>query len=382
MEKEKQIYLQLADGSCYVGKSFGAPLTEDVVAEVVFTTAMTGYTETLTDPSYYGQMVVQTFPLIGNYGVNAADFESRGIHMSAYITKEWCASPSNFRCHADIDTFLKAQNIPGIYGIDTRALTKKIRTQGVMNGRLTAVPPSFQIDSQSNSQQSLKQESDHLTQLASWRIENAVKNVSCKELYEVPSSIPKYHVVLWDFGTKQNIIRRLHALNCKVTVVPSTATHQQILDLHPDGVMLSNGPGNPKDNPSIIEELRTLCLFDIPIFGICLGHQLLALANGADTEKLKYGHRGANQPVLELASGNIRITSQNHGYAVKIDSIPSTAEVSFTNLNDNTCEGINYKNYPGFSVQFHPEACGGPHDTDYLFDKFISLMERSAHSCH
>lgn len=364
---EKQIYLHLADGSCFAGKSFGAPLTEDVTAEVVFTTAMTGYTETLTDPSYYGQMVVQTFPLIGNYGVHSHDFESSRIHMSAYIIKEWCPDPSNFRCQIDLNTFLKQQGIPGIYGIDTRALTKKLRTHGVMNGRLSLSPSS---------------PNHPFNELKSFRIQNAVVSVSCSEVHEIPVGIPEHHVVLWDFGAKQNIIRKLHSKNCRVTVVPSNTTHQEILKLAPDGIMLSNGPGNPKDNASIVEELRALCQYKIPVFGICLGHQLLALANGADTEKLKYGHRGANQPVLEHASGKIYITSQNHGYAVKTSSLPETAQLTFTNLNDNTCEGISYKNFPGFSVQFHPEACGGPHDTEYLFQKFIDLMERSTSSCH
>ena len=363
---ETNIYLQLADGSCFTGKAFGAPLTHDVVAEVVFTTAMTGYTETLTDPSYYGQMVVQTFPLIGNYGSNTEDFESSKIHMSAYITREWCPDPSNFRCDTDLDTWLKKEGIPGIYDIDTRALTKKIRTKGVMNGRLTSVLPS----------------SESLSDLDTWQIQDAVSFVSRKTICEAISDSFKYHVVLWDFGCKQNIVRMLMSHGCKVTIVPSATTCQEILELKPDGVMLSNGPGNPKENTSVIQELRKLCSTGIPIFGICLGHQLLALANGADTEKLKYGHRGANQPVLETASGRIHITSQNHGYAVKTDSIPEHAEISFTNLNDDTCEGISYKNFPGFSVQFHPEACAGPHDTEYLFEKFISLMEGRASACH
>ena len=324
---EQTVYLQLEDGTCLTGKHFGAPLKEDVIAEVVFTTAMTGYTETLTDPSYYGQMVVQTFPLIGNYGVNPKDFESKGIHMSAYITREWCPCPSNFRCQMDLDAFLKQQNVPGIYDLDTRYLTKLIRERGVMNGRLTSL---------------------------------------------------RHHVVLWDFGAKQNIIRKLHALNCDLTIVPASTTAARILSYSPDGIMLSNGPGNPKDNPAIISELSHLCKSGIPIFGICLGHQLLALANGADTEKLKYGHRGANQPVKDLLTGRDYITSQNHGYAVKNDSLPDNAVLRFINLNDGTCEGVSYQDFPGFSVQFHPEACGGPHDSEFLFREFVALMERRA----
>lgn len=362
---EQTVYLQLEDGSCLPGKHFGAPLTEDVVAEVVFTTAMTGYTETLTDPSYYGQMVVQTFPLIGNYGVNTSDFESKGIHMSAYITREWCKKPSNFRCEMDLDTFLKDQGIPGIYDIDTRYLTKRIREHGVMNGRLTVNVPN----------------SASAKALSDWKIKNAVENVTCEVPYEMPAGLPRFHVVLWDFGAKQNILRKLHALNCSLTVVPAHTTCEEIMALQPDGIMLSNGPGDPKENLSIVAELSKACKTGVPIFGICLGHQLLALANGADTEKLKYGHRGANQPVKDMLTGRNYITSQNHGYAVRNDSLPENAVLGFTNINDGTCEGIRYNDFPGFSVQFHPEACGGPRDSEFLFQEFIDLMERRAKEC-
>lgn len=360
------IYLQLEDGTIFIGTSFGAPLDEDVTAEVVFTTAMTGYLETLTDPSYYGQMVVQTFPLIGNYGVIPSDFEGNTIHLSAYIVKEYCPEPSNFRSQITLDEWLKQQNIPGISGVDTRALTKKIRDKGVMNGRLTKTFPIL----------------NSLTDISDWNMGRVIPLVSTKTSYIVPSGLPKFHVVLWDFGAKQNIIRKLHALGCKITVVPADISCEEILALHPDGIMLSNGPGNPEDNPSIIAELAKLCASQIPIFGICMGHQLLALANGAKTEKLKYGHRGANQPVKNLQTGRIYITSQNHGYAVVNDSLPDNATISYLNLNDDTCEGIVYHDFPGFSVQFHPEACAGPHDTDFLFDEFISLMERSCSLCH
>ena len=362
----ENIYLQLEDGSLFQGKHFGAVPKDDVVAEVVFTTAMTGYVETLTDPSYYGQMVVQTFPLIGNYGISPADFESKKVHLSAYIVRDLCDSPSNFRCKSDLDSFLKEQNIPGIYDIDTRSLTKKIRTKGVMNGRLTFAYP----------------EKESIAELSSFQIKDAVAAVSCKETYEIPTGLPGAHVVLWDFGAKENIQRKLHSLGMHITVVPSTATSEEIIALHPDGIMLSNGPGNPKENMQIIEELRKLCSHKIPIFGICLGHQLLALASGGDTEKLKYGHRGANQPVQDTETGNVYITSQNHGYAVRCDALPAGAEISFLNLNDNTCEGLVYKDFPGFSVQFHPEACGGPHDTEFLFQKFANLMQKGGSVCH
>lgn len=361
----ENIYLQLEDGTLFQGKHFGAVPSGDVIAEVVFTTAMTGYVETLTDPSYYGQMVVQTFPLMGNYGISAADFESKKVHLSAYIVRDLCDSPSNFRCKSDLDSFLKEQNIPGIYDIDTRALTKKIRTKGVMNARLSFNCP----------------DKESASSLSAFQVTDAVSNVSCKESYEITTGLPGPHVVLWDFGAKENIQRKLHSLGMHLTIVPSTATCQEILSLKPDGIMLSNGPGNPKENVGIIEELRKICTHKLPIFGICLGHQLLALANGGDTEKLKYGHRGANQPVQDTRTGKVYITSQNHGYAVRCDALPTGGEISFVNLNDNTCEGLVYKNFPGFSVQFHPEACGGPHDTEFLFREFAALM-KGGNLCH
>lgn len=356
------VYLYLEDGTLLTGKQFGAPLKEDITAELVFTTGMTGYVATLTDPSYYGQMVIQTFPLIGNYGVNPQDFESDGIHMRAYLVKEWCRHPSNFRSKMDLDTFLKQQNIPGVYGLDTRTLTKRIREKGTMNAILSAEPISEE-----------KQEN-----LTRWHIVNAVEAVTCKASYEVSPMHSRFHVVLWDFGFKRNILRKLQALGCRVTVVPAGTTCEEIAALSPDGILLSNGPGDPKDNPSVIAELAKLCKIKIPIFGICLGHQLLALANHADTGKLKYGHRGANQPVKNVLTKRSYITSQNHGYAVAADSLPDNAEMLYTNINDNTCEGIRYNNFPAFSVQFHPEACGGPHDTEFLFEDFMELMEKSA----
>lgn len=357
---DETIYLHLEDGTCFTGKSFGASLTKDVIAEVVFTTAMTGYVETLTDPSYYGQMVLHTFPLIGNYGVNLLDFESERIHMSAYLVREYCPVPSNFRSQMDLHTLLKKNNIPGIYGIDTRALTKKLRDQGVMNGRLTATLPV----------------SEDTAALSGWKCQDAVSQVTCQTPYVVENSAYRHHVVLLNFGAKQNIVRRLHALGCKITVVPSFYSAQNILALKPDGIMLSNGPGNPADNPEIIHQLSLLCEAKIPLFGICLGHQLLALANGAKTEKLKFGHRGANQPVKDMKTGRIYMTSQNHGYSVLSDTLPENAVLTFLNLNDNTCEGIRYSAFPGLSVQFHPEACQGPKDTEYLFSEFIKMMER------
>ena len=355
----QKIYLHLEDGSCLTGYSFGAALTQNVVAEVVFTTAMTGYTETLTDPSYYGQMVVQTFPLIGNYGVNPADFESKKIHMSAYIVHEYCFAPSNFRNQFNLDTFLKKNGIPGIYHIDTRSLTKKIRSKGVMLGCLSVSPDSSGIREA----------------LATFSSADAVSRVTSQKITNHPVGLAKKHVVLWNFGAKENILRSLNRMDCDVTIVPAGTTASEILAMKPDGIMLSNGPGNPKDNPEVIAEIKKICTSKIPVFGICLGHQLLALANGGDTEKLKYGHRGANQPVREVFTGHTYITSQNHGFTVCMDKLPKNALLSFVNVNDTTCEGLTYQDFPGFSVQFHPEACGGPHDTEYLFHEFLKRME-------
>lgn len=355
---DKKAYLILENGNIFEGKSFGA--SGEAVGEIVFTTAMTGYLETLTDPSYYGQIVVQTFPLIGNYGVIPSDFESDKSHVRAYIVKDWCQDPSNFRCEGCLDTFLKAQGIIGLYGIDTRALTKIVREHGVMNGRIVMENSNtgFQFD-----------------ELKNYTIVDAVKSVTCKEEKVFKAENSKHKVVLWDFGAKDNIRRELVKHGCEVTVIPADTSVERILEINPDGIMLSNGPGDPAENKEIIENIKKLCEYKIPTFGICLGHQLLALATGAKTEKLKYGHRGANQPATELETKRVFITSQNHGYAVVNDSVQGSAKVSFVNANDGTCEGITYTDMPAFSVQFHPEASAGPLDTSFLFDKFISLIE-------
>ena len=356
---EQPRYLFLENGQVFRGRPFGK--SGQVIAEIVFTTAMTGYLETLTDPSYYGQMVVQAFPLIGNYGVIPADFEAENPALQAYIVRSWCQVPSNYRSEEDLDTFLLSKGIVGLWDIDTRALVKIIREHGVMNALITDAPnPSEET----------------LAQLRGFRLTGAVEAVSKTKMQELTAEKPKRRIALWDFGAKGNIAKELVQRGCDVMIVPASTSAQEILAHKPDGIMLSNGPGDPAENTAIIHELRTLCRSGVPIFGICLGHQLLALARGGETMKLKYGHRGANQPVQDTQTKKVYITSQNHGYAVKTgDLLPKDARESFVNLNDGTCEGIEYLDIPAFSVQFHPEACGGPLDTRYLFDEFIGLMD-------
>ena len=379
-------FLILADGTVFEGKSIGA--TGMTIGQAVFTTGMTGYIETLTDPSYYGQIVTQTFPLIGNYGVMPPDFESAKSWVRGYVVRELCDQPSNFRCEGDLDSFLKEQGIIGICGIDTRALTKRLREAGVMNGMIVSGKNAEDLRPQ-----------ELLPKIKDYQITNAVQMVqTCKEgevsPYAPASSAspavasatlsagaspriaPAHHVVLFDFGAKLNIQRELEKRGCKVSVVPYNTTADQVIKMSPDGIMLSNGPGDPAENVGVIEEIHKLCDYGkIPIFGICLGHQMLALARGAKTSKLKYGHRGGNHPCKDTETNRVYITSQNHGYAVENASLPSYAKMSFFNVNDGTVEGITYTDIPAFSVQFHPEACGGPHDTNFLFDRFLKLME-------
>ena len=355
-------FLILADGTVFEGTSIGKEGT--AIGETVFTTGITGYIETLTDPSYFGQIVTQTFPLIGNYGVISEDFESKKSWVRGYIVRELCDEPSNFRCSGRLDDFLKAQGIIGICGIDTRALTKKLREAGVMNGMIVSSDKTYP-----NVDMVLKK-------IKSYQITDAVKNVQDSNVISMSDNDTGYHVVLFDFGAKANIQRELEKRGCKVTVVPYDTKAEKVISLTPDGIMLSNGPGDPAENVGVIAEIRKLCgNGKIPIFGICLGHQMLALARGAKTSKLKYGHRGGNHPVKDLETGRVYITSQNHGYAVESASLPSFASQSFVNVNDDTCEGITYTDIPAFSVQFHPEACGGPHDTNFLFDRFMKMME-------
>ena len=348
----KKVYLVLQDKTVFEGYRFGAET--EALGELVFTTGMCGYIETLTDPSYYGQIVLQTFPLIGNYGIIESDFEG-DCFVRGYVVREWCDTPSNFRSQYDLDKFLKDKKIAGIWGVDTREITKIIREHGVMNAKICdEIPEDF-------------------SEIENYRIVGAVNAVTSGDssVYKAEGE-ERFKVTLIDYGAKRNIIRSLQKRGCTVTVVGADASAEEILAASPDGVMLSNGPGDPAENTAQIEEIKKL-LGKVKIFGICLGHQLLALANGGETVKLKYGHRGVNQPVKEVNGTRTFITSQNHGYAVIADSVKNGTE-SFINANDGTCEGMDYPEIGAFSVQFHPEACSGPHDTEFLFDRFCDMM--------
>jgi carbamoyl-phosphate synthase small subunit len=348
-------YLVLQDGQVFEGRRFGAEVNS--IGELVFTTGMCGYLETLTDPSYAGQIVMQTFPLMGNYGVIPAEFEGDCL-VRGYVVREWCAAPSNFRSEGDLDAFLKERGIPGLCGVDTRQLTRIIRERGVMNAMLCDALP------------------DDLAPVKQYAIRGAVAAATC----DAPALFPalgaaKHRVVLLDYGMKRNIVRELQRRGCAVTVFPAGTAAKAVLEAKPDGVMLSNGPGDPAENGFQIEQIRKL-LGKVPLFGICLGHQLTALAAGGSTYKLKFGHRGVNQPVRAVNGNRTYITSQNHGYAVRED-VPG-GRLSFVNANDGTCEGMDYPKHRAFTVQFHPEACAGPKDTSFLFDRFLALMEGGA----
>lgn len=351
-------YLILEDGSVYEGENVGA--LREAVSEIVFNTSMTGYLEVMTDPSYAGQAVVMTYPLIGNYGICYDDMESDRPWIDGLIVRELSEVASNFRNEDSIQNFLIKNNIPCICGIDTRDLTKRLREHGTMNGFIT-VDSSFVVEK-------------ILQRIKEYSVKGVVKRTSTKEAYSLPGKGKR--VVLIDFGAKKNIARQLQKRGCEVIVVPCDTKAKEILKLKPDGIMLSNGPGDPKENADIIEEIKKLYDTDIPIFAICLGHQLMALATGANTYKLRYGHRGGNHPVKDLETGRTYISSQNHGYAVDESTLDKNICVpAFVNVNDGTNEGLRYINKKIFTVQYHPEACPGPRDSSYLFDKFIKMME-------
>ncbi len=392
----------MANGLVFEGRAFGAK--KCAVGEAVFSTGMTGCIETLTDPSYYGQIITQTFPLVGNYGIISSDYESSKIHAKAYIVRDPCDAPSNFRCQKTLAQFLEENDVPGLCGIDTRALTKVLRESGVMNAMLVS-GSGAEVQEAFSALEEPSKKAALLEKIKSYKIEKAVQSVSLdadkvqKPADQVFAESAQYRavpvrsdgtkvnsqeeamkagrgkkVVLWDFGAKANIRRELLKRGLEVQTVSAAASAQEILALNPDGIMLSNGPGDPAENVTIIEELKKILEKKIPLFGICLGHQILALAKGAKTSKLKYGHRGANQPVKRLSTGRVYISSQNHGYAVEAKSLPACAKETFVNTNDQTNEGLEYSDTPAFSVQFHPEAASGPLDTSFLFDEFVDLI--------
>ena len=388
-------FLILEDGTVFEGTHIGAD--KEIISEIVFNTSMAGYLEVLTDPSYAGQAVCMTYPLIGNYGICKDDMESRKPWPDGFIVRELSRIPSNFRCDCTIQQFLEENDVPGIAGIDTRALTKILREKGTMNGMITT-NENYNFE-------------EIRPKLKAYTTGKVVEKVTCKEKYVVkpttdlaqngplsgsagfdreayakgvreprPTLVKELNgaglrVALMDFGAKDNIAHSLAERGCEVTVFPALTPAEEIIAMQPDGIMLSNGPGDPKECTSIIEEVKKLYATDIPIFAICLGHQLMALATGCDTHKLKYGHRGGNHPVKDLATGRVYISSQNHGYVVDTDKLdPKIAVPAFINVNDGTNEGLVYTGKNIFTVQYHPESCPGPQDSRYLFDRFIQLM--------
>lgn len=347
----RKAYLVLEDGSVFEGFGFGAET--GCIGELVFNTSVVGYVETLTDAGYYGQILMQTFPLNGNYGIMEEDFQGK-CHIKGYVVREWCNTPSNFRCEYDIDTYLKNQGVPGIYGVDTREITRILREKGTMNATITDTLPA------------------DLEAVKAYKIENALQAVTCQEITEYPCKQEQYKVVLWDLGYKKYLIEALHKVGCSVTVVPAFTTAEEIKALSPNGVVLAGGAGNPAENAKVIENVKAL-MGEIPMLGIDMGHLVMALAQGGTVEKMKHGHHGGNQPAREMGSLRTFITAQNHNYVVLSDSVAS-GKRSFYNANDNSCEGMDYAALKAFSVAFQPEAHKGNRNPAALFTQFADLM--------
>ncbi len=364
MNLSKKAILVLEDGRTFRGASFGAD--GETFGEMVFNTSMTGYQEILTDPSYAGQIVCMTYPLIGNYGVNEEDTESRRPWVEGFVVREASNIASNWRSTETLDSYLKRHKIVGIEHIDTRALVRHIRDKGAMRAAISSVDS----DEKSLLEKVLNSPEMKNRELAS--------SVTIQESFDFPADAKeKFHVVAYDFGVKTNSLREFAKMGCKITIVPAATSADEVIALKPDGIFLSNGPGDPSSMQKVVVEIKKLTEKNVPMFGICLGHQILGQVFGGETYKLKFGHRGGNQPIKDLTTGKIEIAAHNHGFAVEADSLPETVEVTHVNLNDNTVAGLQHKTLPVFSVQYHPESAPGPHDSEYLFKRFIELMEKS-----
>jgi carbamoyl-phosphate synthase small subunit len=364
MSELKPALLALEDGRSFRGRAWGAE--GEACGEMVFNTSMSGYQEVLTDPSYAGQIVAMTYPLIGNYGVNHEDAESARPWVEGFVVREASRTMSNWRAEETLDAYLKRWNIVAIDHIDTRALVRHIRDKGAMRGCLSTVD----VDESSLVEKARRAPAMENRELASM--------VTCPEPYTFPAQgSERFHVVCYDFGVKTNSLRELARMGCRITVVPAATPAAEVIALRPDGIFLSNGPGDPASMTSVVEEVRRVVRAGVPTFGICFGHQLLGRAFGGTTYKLMFGHRGGNQPVKDLIEGSVEITSHNHGFAVRQESLPSEVEVTHINLNDNCVEGMRHRTLPIFSVQYHPEAAPGPHDAEHHFQRFIELMQRA-----
>lgn len=358
----KKVILVLEDGRTFHGASFGAD--GETFGEMVFNTSMSGYQEILTDPSYAGQIVCMTYPLIGNYGVNEQDVESRKPWVEGFVVKEASRIRSNWRSTETLDDYLREHGIVGIEKIDTRALVRHIRDKGAMRAGISSVD----LDAETLLKKVLASPDMKDRELAS--------KVTVDDAFDYPAmDDTRHHIVAFDFGVKTNSLREFAKFGCKVTVVPADTPAEEVLALQPDGIFLSNGPGDPASMSAVIEQIKQLTKANVPMFGICLGHQLIGQAFGGKTFKMKFGHRGGNQPIKDLTTGKVEITSHNHGFAVDPDSLPADVEVTHINLNDHTVAGLRHKTLPVFSVQYHPESAPGPHDSEYLFERFVELMK-------